>query len=108
MPGPHQRSVMDAPRPVIEECAHAGGNGSGSLANLQWWQVFQAPVLQELINNALTEDKDLHLAVARVAEAHPRPTRAPVPRLGPARVAVPARSASDGSGRPALAQWRTT
>ena len=46
-----------------------GGEGSGSLAELQWSQVFQDPVLQDLINIALTENKDLNLAVARVAEA---------------------------------------
>jgi outer membrane protein, multidrug efflux system len=43
--------------------------GSGSLADLRWWQPFQDPVLQELINIALGENKDLRVAVARVAEA---------------------------------------
>jgi outer membrane protein, multidrug efflux system len=49
-----------------------GSEGSGSLADMQWWQLFQDPALQELIGIALTENKDLHLAVARVAEARAR------------------------------------
>ena len=43
--------------------------GTGSLADLGWWQLFQDPVLQELIRTALDENNDLRLAVARVAEA---------------------------------------
>jgi outer membrane protein, multidrug efflux system len=43
--------------------------GVGSLADLEWWQLFQDPVLRELIGTALAENKDLRLAVARVAEA---------------------------------------
>lgn len=43
--------------------------GAGSLADLGWWQLFQDPVLQELIRAALKENTDLRFAVARVAEA---------------------------------------
>lgn len=43
--------------------------GAGSLADLRWWQLFEDPVLQELIRTALEENKDLRLAVARVTEA---------------------------------------
>lgn len=42
---------------------------SGSIANLKWWQLFEDPTLQELIRNALKNNNDLQLAVARVAEA---------------------------------------
>jgi multidrug efflux system outer membrane protein len=43
--------------------------GIGSLADLEWWQLFQDSSLRELIEIALDENKDLRLAVARVAEA---------------------------------------
>lgn len=42
---------------------------TASLAAAAWWQLFQDAVLQELLRTALDENKDLHLAVARVAEA---------------------------------------
>ena len=42
---------------------------SGSLADLGWWEVFQDAVLQGYIRTALEENKDLQVAVARVAEA---------------------------------------
>lgn len=41
----------------------------GSLADLGWWQLFRDPVLQGLIRTAFTENTDLRIAVARVAEA---------------------------------------
>jgi multidrug efflux system outer membrane protein len=43
-----------------------------SLANAAWWTVFDDPVLQELIRIALTENKDLKIAVERVEEARAR------------------------------------
>jgi len=42
---------------------------SGSLADLQWWEIFQDRQLQALIKTALEENKDLQLAVVRVDEA---------------------------------------
>src|SRR5438445_7694455 len=45
------------------------GEGIGSVADLQWWQLFADPVLRDLIATALEENKDLRLAVARVTEA---------------------------------------
>ena len=58
-------------RPPIETASHwrTPSEGPGSLADLEWWQLFQDPVLRELIGTALGENKDLRLAVARVAEA---------------------------------------
>jgi outer membrane protein TolC len=38
-----------------------------------WWKLFRDPVLQELIRTALGENKDLRLAIARVAEARAQP-----------------------------------
>lgn len=41
----------------------------GTLADLSWWEVFEDPVLQDLIQTALAENYDVRLAAARVAEA---------------------------------------
>jgi outer membrane protein, multidrug efflux system len=43
--------------------------GLKSLADLTWWELFQDPVLQDLIRQALLANYDLRLAAARVAEA---------------------------------------
>jgi multidrug efflux system outer membrane protein len=40
-----------------------------SIANLPWWEVFDDPVLQQLIRTALTENQDLLIASYRVDEA---------------------------------------
>jgi multidrug efflux system outer membrane protein len=40
-----------------------------TLANLEWWDLFQDPQLQELIRIALVENKDLKIAVERIEEA---------------------------------------
>ena len=44
-------------------------SGGASLADLPWWQVFQDPALQELIRIALAQNKDLKIAVTRIAQA---------------------------------------
>jgi multidrug efflux system outer membrane protein len=44
-------------------------DASGSITNLKWWQLFEDQTLQKLIRNALKNNNDLQLAVARVAEA---------------------------------------
>ena len=38
------------------------------LANTAWWQQFDDPVLNELIQIALQENKDLKVAVARIGQ----------------------------------------
>jgi multidrug efflux system outer membrane protein len=40
-----------------------------TLANLQWWDVFNDPALQALITESIGQNRDLRLAVARVNEA---------------------------------------
>ena len=42
--------------------------GAKDLANTAWWQQFNDPVLNELIEIALRENKDLKIAVARIGE----------------------------------------
>ena len=43
-----------------------------SLANAPWWELFDDPQLQELVNIALVENKDLKIAVERIEEARAR------------------------------------
>ncbi|HVN25611.1 MAG TPA: hypothetical protein VMT71_16705, partial [Syntrophorhabdales bacterium] len=38
------------------------------LVNTEWWEQFEDPVLTELIQSALRENKDLKIAAARVEE----------------------------------------
>ena len=47
--------------------AFRGGEGSAtnSLGDLPWWQLFQDPALQALIQTALTNNYDLRVAVAK-------------------------------------------
>ena len=41
-----------------------------SIANLKWWELFEDPQLQELIEVALSENKDLGIALSRIEEAY--------------------------------------
>src|SRR5665811_1552567 len=59
--------------------------GTNSLGDLPWWQVFKDPILQDLIRTALTNNYDLKQAVARVEQARQQVTvaRAPLfPQIG--------------------------
>jgi multidrug efflux system outer membrane protein len=47
----------------------APGEGTNSLGELYWWQVFKDPVLQDLIHTSITNNYDLKQAVARVEQA---------------------------------------
>jgi len=40
-----------------------------SIANVAWWDLFQDTVLQDLIRTALEENRDVRVALARIAEA---------------------------------------
>ena len=40
-----------------------------SVADLQWWQIFQDETLQQLIRSALAENYDLRVAAARILDA---------------------------------------
>jgi multidrug efflux system outer membrane protein len=42
---------------------------ASSFADLPWWSVFNDPQLQDLINQALTNNFDLQIAVARIEQA---------------------------------------
>lgn len=58
-------------RPAVEAPAawRTQVETTASLADMTWWALFEDPVLQRLVATALEENKDLRLAVARVAEA---------------------------------------
>jgi multidrug efflux system outer membrane protein len=61
-------------RPTVQTPAAYRGPGenteaqskASSFADLPWWQVFQDPVLQELIRTALTQNYDMQLATERI------------------------------------------
>jgi multidrug efflux system outer membrane protein len=58
---------------------------TNSLGDLPWWQVFKDPVLQDLIQIALTNNLDIRQAVARVEQARQQVVvaRAPLfPQVG--------------------------
>jgi len=65
----------DYVRPDVELPAawrELGAPEAQSLADTPWWELFDDPVLQELIQIALAENKDLAIAVERIEEARAR------------------------------------
>src|ERR1700684_3765614 len=69
MMGPkYKRPTVDVPQeyraPAPEQAAQAS-----SLGNEQWWQVYQDPVLTQLIHTAIAQNYDVGIAAARVLEA---------------------------------------
>jgi multidrug efflux system outer membrane protein len=67
MIGPdYERPKADAPQQFRSQSI---ATDSSSLADLQWWEIFQDKQLQALIKTALEENKDLQLAAVRVDEA---------------------------------------
>jgi outer membrane protein, multidrug efflux system len=70
MMGPkYKRPTVDVPQeyraPAPQQAAQAS-----SLGNEQWWQVYQDPVLTQLIHTAIAQNYDVRIAAARVLEAH--------------------------------------
>ena len=63
----YERPELDLP----EEYRSAQYSGD-SIANLPWFELFQDPVLQQLVETALVENNDLKVAAARVEEARAR------------------------------------
>src|SRR5713226_5982012 len=69
MMGPkYKRPTVDVPQeyraPAPQHAAQAS-----SLGNEQWWQVYQDPVLTQLIRTAIAQNYDARIAAARVLEA---------------------------------------
>ena len=59
---------VQPPVPVHETYRESVPPGE-SIANLPWWAVFYDPTLKELIQEALDENLDLKVALARISEA---------------------------------------
>src|ERR1700722_18341256 len=64
----YKRPAADVPQdyrtPEPQQAAPAS-----SLGNEQWWQVYQDPVLTQLIHSAIEQNYDLRITAARVLEA---------------------------------------
>ena len=64
----YQRPAVNIPQeyraPAPQQAAQAS-----SLGNEQWWQVYQDPVLTQLIHTAIAQNYDVRIAAARVLEA---------------------------------------
>src|SRR5262245_3175459 len=57
-------------RPVITtpQAFRFADSEAQNLADTAWWRQFKDPVLNELIDTALTQNKDIRIAAARVQE----------------------------------------
>ena len=78
MMGPkYKRPTVDVPQEYRAPAAQEASQAS-SLGNEQWWQVYQDPVLTQLIHTAIAQNYDVRIAAARVleAQAHVGITRA--------------------------------
>ena len=69
MMGPkYERPTVDVPpeyrAPAPQQAAQAS-----SLGNEQWWQLYQDPVLTQLIHTAIAQNYDVRIAATRVLEA---------------------------------------
>ena len=62
----YHRPALDVPPGYRSENAPS----TNSLADLPWWQIFQDSQLQSLIHEALTNNYDVRIAIARVEQAH--------------------------------------
>ena len=65
----YERPELDVPEQYV--APEATGE---SLANLDWWQLFQDEQIQLLIRTALKENKDLRVALSRIEESRLRLT----------------------------------
>ena len=70
MLGPdYQRPTLPLPAQYRDAEPAASGQEAVSLADLQWFQLFQDEALQALIRTALQQNYDVRIAVARILEA---------------------------------------
>jgi len=60
----YERPSFDGPETYRE--AYPAGE---SIVNLPWWELFEDPVLKDLIERSLVSNRDLRAAVARIDEA---------------------------------------
>ncbi|MGZ3512737.1 MAG: efflux transporter outer membrane subunit [Thermodesulfobacteriota bacterium] len=95
MVGPnYKRPVIESPTSWRFEEKEAR-----EVANTAWWEQFDDPVLNELVQIALKENKDVKIAVARVEDfaGRYRTTRAPLfPQIGAGAIAGRSRATERG------------
>jgi multidrug efflux system outer membrane protein len=60
----YERPLLDLPATWEEQPA-----GGESIANLDWWELYEDPQLDFLLRTALAENKDRGVALARIVEA---------------------------------------
>lgn len=65
----YQRPAVDAPAAYRGQTAAESSATAESLGNEKWWDVFQDPVLQQLVRTALQQNYDMRIAATRVLEA---------------------------------------
>lgn len=95
----YQRPAVNTPPAFRGETVTA----TNSLAELPWWQVFHDDHLQSLIRLALTNNYDLRIAAARVAQAQAIAAQARsqfYPQLGYAALAGAGKNVSGGEPAP--------
>ncbi|HEY1800445.1 MAG TPA: efflux transporter outer membrane subunit, partial [Terriglobales bacterium] len=64
-----KRPAIDTPPVYRGESANPSIGSANSLGNEKWWEVFQDPVLQQLIRTALQNNYDVQIAATRVLQA---------------------------------------
>lgn len=66
----YKRPAIDTPAAYRgEPSSQPSATSAESLGNEKWWDVFQDPVLQQLIRTALQQNYDVQVAAARVLQA---------------------------------------
>jgi len=68
----YHRPTLDVPEAYrdVAPAPETTTQGSGSVGNLGWWEVYSDTNLQELIKTALRNNPDVLTAIARIDEAH--------------------------------------
>src|ERR1700721_4540005 len=64
----YKRPIVDVPQGYRASAPQQAAQAS-SLGNEQWWQVYQDPVLTQLIHTAIAQNYDVRIAAPRVLEA---------------------------------------
>jgi outer membrane protein, multidrug efflux system len=65
----YRRPIVEPPSAFRGTAERAAAADPNSLADLKWYEVFKDEQLQELVRTALSNNYDLHLAVARISAA---------------------------------------